>query len=46
MLGKNKSKWMDKGILSMSAAIPVPRIQDYRMTDKLTMAFILKDLTD
>jgi hypothetical protein len=38
--------WMGKGVLSMSAAIPVPRIQDYRMTDKLTMAFILKDLTD
>jgi hypothetical protein len=39
-------KWMGKGILSMSAAIPVPRIQDYRMTDKLTMAFILNNLTD
>ena len=37
---------MGKGILGMSAAIPVPRIQDYRMTDRLTMAFILKDLTD
>ena len=37
---------MGKGISSMSAGIPVSRIQDYRMTDKLTMAFILKDLTD
>jgi len=37
---------MGKGILSMSTAIPVPRIQGYRMTDKLTMAFIPKDLTD
>jgi len=37
---------MGKGVLSMSAAIPVPRIQNYRMTDELTMAFILKDLTD
>jgi hypothetical protein len=37
---------MGKGVLSMGAAIPAPRIQGYRMTDELTMAFILKDLAD